>query len=59
MACANGILPYFESSDVLVHHDCSDHIRLLPNYNIEVTGSDMNIPPIGFPGEIYIFPDRA
>ncbi|KAK6066342.1 beta-ketoacyl synthase domain-containing protein [Seiridium cupressi] len=52
VACAKGIVPYRESGDD--HDDNSDHLRTSPNYGIEITDADMNVLPIGYPGEICI-----
>ncbi|TVY90824.1 Fusarin C synthetase [Lachnellula willkommii] len=52
VACARGNVPYRELSDV--HDSSSDHLRPSPNYGLEITDTDMNVLPIGFPGEICI-----
>ncbi|KAI1746035.1 hybrid PKS-NRPS PsoA [Xylaria scruposa] len=52
VACAKGVMPYHDLSDV--HNDHSDYLCPSPNYNIEIMDPDMNTLPIGFPGEICI-----
>lgn len=52
LACARGIVPYLELTDE--HDSSSDYLRTSPNYGIEIADTDMNILPIGFPGEICI-----
>ncbi|KAL7619777.1 hypothetical protein AAE478_010319 [Parahypoxylon ruwenzoriense] len=52
VACARGIVPYRELGDM--HDNSSDHLRPSPNYGIEITDDDMNVLPVGFPGEICI-----
>lgn len=52
LACARGVVPYREVGDV--HESSSDHLYPSPNYGLEITDADMNILPVGFPGEICI-----
>jgi amino acid adenylation domain-containing protein/thioester reductase-like protein len=49
LACARGIIPH----DELISSS-NDNLRSSPNYNLEIRDSDMNLLPIGFPGEICI-----
>ncbi|GAP92555.2 putative beta-ketoacyl synthase domain-containing protein [Rosellinia necatrix] len=52
LACARGIVPFRESGDMQGNY--SDYLRPSPNYGLEITDANMNILPIGFPGEICI-----
>ena len=52
VACARGIVPYRELSDV--HESSSDYLYPSPNYGLETIDTDMNVLPVGFPGEICI-----
>lgn len=52
LACARGLVPYREMSDVDATND--DYLRPSPNYGLEITDADMNVLPVGFPGEICI-----
>ncbi|OTA89383.1 hypothetical protein M434DRAFT_14594 [Hypoxylon sp. CO27-5] len=52
VACARGIVPYRETNDI--RDNTSDHLRPSPNYGIEIIDNDMNVLPVGFPGEICI-----
>ncbi|KAI0595287.1 hybrid PKS-NRPS PsoA [Biscogniauxia sp. FL1348] len=52
LACARGIVPYRELVDG--NDRCTDHLRPSPNYGIQITDANMNILPVGFPGEICI-----
>ncbi|KAI1328158.1 hybrid PKS-NRPS PsoA [Xylariaceae sp. FL0255] len=50
LACARGIVPYREDTD----DSYRDYLQTSPNYGLEITGSESNILPVGFPGEICI-----
>ncbi|PVH96120.1 hybrid PKS-NRPS PsoA [Periconia macrospinosa] len=50
LACARGIIP----NDELIDGSTNDHLRSSPNYDIEIRDSEMNLLPLGFPGEICI-----
>ncbi|KAI1777001.1 hybrid PKS-NRPS PsoA [Hypoxylon cercidicola] len=52
LACARGMVPYREPSDV-GDVDC-DWLLPSPNYGIEIVDANMNALPVGFPGEICI-----
>ncbi|KAI1383554.1 hybrid PKS-NRPS PsoA [Hypoxylon trugodes] len=52
VACARGIVPYQDLGDT--YDDSSDYLRPSPNYGIEITDNNMNVLPIGYPGEICI-----
>ncbi|KAI1419258.1 hybrid PKS-NRPS PsoA [Xylaria sp. FL1777] len=52
LACARGIVPYHELSDD--QDSYSDYLRPSPNYGLEIMDANMNILPVGFPGEICI-----
>ncbi|KAI0430586.1 hybrid PKS-NRPS PsoA [Xylaria sp. FL1042] len=52
LACARGIMPYHELPDD--QDSYSDYLRPSPNYGLEIRDADMNILPVGFPGEICI-----
>ncbi|KAI1493275.1 hypothetical protein F5X96DRAFT_688843 [Biscogniauxia mediterranea] len=52
LACCRGIVPYRESDDV--NDRCTDYLRPSPNYGLQITVDDMNILPVGLPGEICI-----
>jgi amino acid adenylation domain-containing protein len=54
LACARGVIPNAELNDLHSSSRSSDHLRPSPNYNLEIRDSDMNVLPIGFPGEICI-----
>jgi amino acid adenylation domain-containing protein len=49
VACAKGIVPYSETTST-----ASDYLRPSPNYDIQVCDEQMNVLPVGFPGEICI-----
>ncbi|KAI1325528.1 hybrid PKS-NRPS PsoA [Xylariaceae sp. FL0255] len=52
LACARGVVPYRDSiAEGDAENDC-----LLPSYNyqIEIVDANMNLLPVGFPGEICI-----
>ncbi|KAA8567019.1 hypothetical protein EYC84_010103 [Monilinia fructicola] len=51
LACARGIVPYCEFNGL---QDSQDYLQPSPNYNIEITDTDMSVLPVGFPGEICI-----
>ncbi|KAI9649989.1 hypothetical protein NHQ30_000002 [Ciborinia camelliae] len=51
LAYSRGIVPYREMNGI---EGSSDHLRPSPNYALEITDADMNILPVGFPGEICI-----
>lgn len=48
LACARGIAPYQDSDD------STDYLRPSPNYGLQIMDADMNVMPVGFPGEICI-----
>ncbi|KAI1279073.1 hybrid PKS-NRPS PsoA [Xylaria sp. FL0933] len=52
LACARGIVPYHELRDD--QDSYSDYLRPSPNYGLEIRDADMNVLPVGFPGEICI-----
>ncbi|KAI3334672.1 hybrid PKS-NRPS PsoA [Ustulina deusta] len=52
LACARGIVPYQKLRDD--QDSYSDYLRPSPNYGLEIVDADMNMLPIGFPGEICI-----
>ncbi|KAJ8121483.1 hypothetical protein ONZ43_g2074 [Nemania bipapillata] len=52
LACARGMVPYRQSSDV--HDGDSDCLLPSHNYSIEIVDADLNVLPVGFPGEICI-----
>ena len=52
VACARGIVPYRRFTDV--RDSSGDYLYPSPNYGIEITDADMNVLPVGFPGEICI-----
>ncbi|KAI1635697.1 hybrid PKS-NRPS PsoA [Biscogniauxia mediterranea] len=52
LACSRGIVPYHELDDV--NDRCTDYLRPSPNYGLHITDDDMNILPVGLPGEICI-----
>ncbi|KFH44047.1 Nonribosomal peptide synthetase-like protein [Hapsidospora chrysogenum ATCC 11550] len=49
VACAKGIVPYSETTST-----ASDYLRPSPNYDIQVCDEQMDVLPVGFPGEICI-----
>ncbi|KFA47547.1 hypothetical protein S40293_02162 [Stachybotrys chartarum IBT 40293] len=51
IACAKGVIPKCELDNA---YDVSDHLRTSPNYGIEIVDEEMNLLPIGFPGEICV-----
>lgn len=51
LACARGIVPYRELNGVQDRHD---HLWPSPNYDIEIVDANMDVLPVGFPGEICI-----
>ncbi|KAH8689029.1 hybrid PKS-NRPS PsoA [Talaromyces proteolyticus] len=50
VACARGIVPLDDVDD----NSSIDYLLPSPNYSLEITDADMNILPVGFPGEICI-----
>ncbi|EEA23761.1 hybrid PKS-NRPS PsoA [Talaromyces marneffei ATCC 18224] len=48
LACARGIVPYREGNDR------TDYLHPSPNYGLQIMDIDMNVMPVGFPGEICI-----
>lgn len=48
LACARGIVPYRDGDD------SKDYLRPSPNYGLRIMDTDMNVMPVGFPGEICI-----
>lgn len=55
LACARGVVPYREPG--VLHGDSSDYLHPSPNYTLEICDGDMNVLPVGFPGEICILGD--
>lgn len=51
IACARGFVPYRSDEDVL---SSIDQLRPSPNYCIEIVDADMNVVPVGYPGEICV-----
>lgn len=51
IACARGFVPYYTDEDIL---SSVDQLRPSPNYCIEIVDADMNIVPVGYPGEICV-----
>ncbi|RYP17015.1 hypothetical protein DL765_004776 [Monosporascus sp. GIB2] len=51
MVCARGLLPYRTDADVLAS---SDYLRPWPNYSMGIRDQQLNIVPVGFPGEVCI-----
>lgn len=52
LACARGMVPYRDASDV--GNGDSDWLLPSHNYGIEIVDANMNVLPVGFPGEICI-----
>ncbi|KAJ2993411.1 hypothetical protein NUW58_g1849 [Xylaria curta] len=52
LACARGVVPYREPNDA--YGGDSDCLLPSPNYGIEIIDADMNVLPVGYPGEICI-----
>ncbi|TGJ82343.1 hypothetical protein E0Z10_g6410 [Xylaria hypoxylon] len=52
LACARGMVPYRDSSGV--GNVDSDWLLPSHNYGIEIVDANMNVLPVGFPGEICI-----
>lgn len=51
ISCARGIVPFETDDDV---NSQSDSLWPMPNYSLIVVDAQMNVVPIGFPGEICI-----
>jgi amino acid adenylation domain-containing protein len=51
IACARGIVPYRTNEDLEAQ---SDYLYPMPNYSILVVDDDMNLLPVGVPGEVLI-----
>lgn len=49
VACAKGLVPYRETVEI-----SSDYLLTSPNYDLQITDSEMKPLPVGFPGEICI-----
>lgn len=48
LACARGIVPYQDGDH------STDYLRPSLNYGLQIMDADMNVMPLGFPGEICI-----
>lgn len=51
LSCARGLVPYQAEEDITSD---TDHIRVLPNYEITIVDENLEPVPSGFPGEICI-----
>lgn len=51
IACARGIVPYQSEEDIF---STVDNLLVSPNYSIQILDDDLDLVPVGFPGEICI-----
>ncbi|KAI0202910.1 hypothetical protein F4808DRAFT_468089 [Astrocystis sublimbata] len=54
IACGRGPMPYRTSEDLAGQ---SDYLFPMPGYEIFIVDENMNMMPVGFPGEVYISGD--